>query len=312
MTNKEAYYQFCKKEKEIPLFSQSWYLDAICGEKGWDILMITKGNEIAATMPILREKQFGFSLSRMPLITPYLGPYFTKKFRSFKQQEKLMRALIKQLPSFDLFEQNFPLSIKNWLPFYWEGFEATVRYSFLIDLEENLEKIYQNIDSDYRNNKLPKAEKLIRIISDRSLEDFFYVHEKTFTRQGLSSPFSFDFLKKYDDAMSIQNTRIMFFAVDKKNQIHSVVYLIWDEDTAYFVMAGDDPEFRNSGAGSLIVWHAIKYAKEVLGKKRFDFMGSVIEPITRVRRNFGGKQVPYFRVKKFESKLLEIIFQLKN
>ena len=104
----------------------------------------------------------------------------------------------------------------------------------------------------------------------------------------------------------------MFFAIDEKNQIHSAVYLIWDETTAYLVMAGDDPEFRNSGAGILIVWHAIKYAKEVLGKKQFDFMGSVIEPITRVRRNFGGEQVPYFQVKKFNSKILELLFQLKK
>ncbi|MDG1432662.1 MAG: GNAT family N-acetyltransferase, partial [Saprospiraceae bacterium] len=247
-----------------------------------------------------------------PLITPYLGPYFTKKFRSLKQQEKMMRALIQELPKFDFFDQNFHYSIVNWLPFYWEDFEATVRYSFLIDLEKDLEKIYHNIDSDYRNNKIPKAQKIVNIVSDKSLEDFFKVHEKTYTRQGLSSPISFDFLKRYDAAMSTQYTRIMFFAIDKKNQIHSSVYLIWDEETAYFVMAGDDPEFRNSGASVLIIWEAIKYAKEILGKTQFDFSGSVIEPITRVRRNFGGKQVPYFRMNKFESKLLKIIFQLKN
>ena len=125
-------------------------------------------------------------------------------------------------------------------------------------------------------------------------------------------PFPFKFLKKYDEGLNAQNKRIMFFAIDEKNQIHSAVYLIWDEETTYLVMAGDDPDFRNSGAGVLIVWHAIKYAKEVLSKKRFDFMGSMIEPITRVRRNFGGKQAPYFQVKKVNSKLLEIIFQLKK
>ena len=34
MTNKEAYILFCEKEKEVPLFSKPWYLDAVCGEKG--------------------------------------------------------------------------------------------------------------------------------------------------------------------------------------------------------------------------------------------------------------------------------------
>jgi len=178
MTNKEAYILFCKKEKEIPLFSKWWYLDTVCGENGWDILMIKKGNEIAATMPILRKKQFGFSLSRMPMITPYLGPYFSKKFRSIKQQQKLMRALVKELPNFDFFDQNFHHSIVNWLPFFWEGFEATVRYSYLIDLTQNTEDIFQKISSNYRNNKIGKAKKSIKIISDRSLDEFYKIQKR--------------------------------------------------------------------------------------------------------------------------------------
>ena len=93
MTPKEAYQIFCKKEKEIPLFSQPWYLDALCGKSNWDILLVKRGNDIAATMPILKNKKYGFSLSRMPMLTMYLGPYFPEKFRSVKQKEKLMRAL---------------------------------------------------------------------------------------------------------------------------------------------------------------------------------------------------------------------------
>lgn len=311
MTNKEAYYLFCEKEKEIPLFSQSWYLDAVCGETGWDVLMINKGNEIAATMPILKKKQLGFSLSRMPLITPYLGPYFTKKFRSNKQQEKLMRALIQQLPTFDFFDQNFPPSMTNWLPFYWEGFEATVRYSFLIDLEENLEEIFRKISSNYRNNKINKAKKHINIISDRHLEEFYAIQKKTFEKQNISVPYSFDFIQKFDAALGKRNAKKIFFAIDDKEQIHSVAYLTWDEETAYFQMTGSDPSFRNSGAGVLIIWESIKFAQAVLGKRKFDFCGSVIENIAKVRQEFGAEQVAYFNVKKFESKLLDILYQIK-
>ena len=201
MTNKEAYYLFCKKEKEIPLFSQSWYLDAVCGESGWDILMVTKGNEVAATMPILKKKQYGFSLSRMPVITPYLGPYFSKKFRSIKQQEKLIRALIEQLPKFDFFDQNIHPSIVNWLPFYRENFEATVRYSFLINLSGKLEEIFQKISSNYRNNKIAKAKKSINIVSNRSLEEFYIIQKKTFEKQGIPIPYSFDFIKRIDSVL---------------------------------------------------------------------------------------------------------------
>ncbi|MFK7772101.1 MAG: GNAT family N-acetyltransferase [Saprospiraceae bacterium] len=311
MTNKEAYYLFCEKEKEMPLFSQPWYLEAVCGENGWDVLMISKGNEVAATMPIIKKKQWRFSLSRMPLITPYLGPYFPEKFRSSKQQEKLMRSIIEQLPNFDFFDQNFPPSITNWLPFYWEGFEATVRYSFLVNLEKGLERIFQKISSNYRNNKIAKAKNHIKIISDRSLQEFYEIQKKTFEKQGIPIPYSFDFIKKFDSALKKENAGKLFFAVDEKEQIHSVAYLTWDEDTAYFQMTGSDPNFRNSGAGVLIVWESIKFAKEILGKKKFDFCGSVIENIAKVRQEFGSEQVPYFNLKKFESKVLEILYKVK-
>lgn len=311
MTNKETYYFFCEKEKEIPLFSRPWYLDAVCGANGWDILMILKGNEIAATMPILKKEQFGFSLSRMPLITPYLGPYFNKKFRSIKQQEKLMRNLIKQLPKFDFFDQNFHHSITNWLPFYWEGFDSNVRYSFLIDLTKSLEEIFLKVSSNYRNNKIAKAKKQIKIVSDRSLEEFYEIQKKTFEKQKMPVPYSFDFIKKFDATLAKENARKVLFAIDEKDQIHSVAYLTWDEETAYFQMTGNDPNFRNSGAGVLIVWESIKFAKEVLGKKRFDFCGSVIENIAKVRQEFGAEQVPYFNLKKFESKILEFLYKVK-
>jgi hypothetical protein len=311
MTNKEAYILFCKKESEIPLFSKPWYLDVVCGEEGWDILMIKKGNEVAATMPFLKKKQFGFSLSRMPLITPYLGPYFTKKFRSAKQREKLMRVFIEQLPKFDFFDQNIHPSITNWLPFYWEGFEATVRYSFLIDLSQSLEEMFQEISSNYRNNKIAKAQKVIKIVSDRSLEEFYDVQKMTFEKQQMKVPYSFEFIKIFDSILGKENVRKVFFAIDGNEQIHSVAYLTWDKETAYFQMTGSNPKFRNSGASVMIIWEAIKFAKEVLEKKHFDFCGSVIEGIAKVRQEFGGEQVAYFNVKKFESKLLEFLYKVK-
>lgn len=311
MNKKEIYQQFCDKEKEIPIFSQPWYLDAVCEKNGWDILIIKKGDEIAATMPIQQNKKYGFVLPRMPHLTKYWGPYFPKKFRSQKQEQKLTRSLIKQLPKFDFFEQNFHPNFQDSLPFHWEGFATTTRYTFVLESLDNLEEIYSNIDSDYRNNKIPKAKAIVEITSDRTLQEFYEVQKKTFDRQGIDMPFSFEFLKKYDEALANNNARKIFFAVDKENQIHSVVYLIWDEETAYFLMAGDDADLRNSGAGIFLTWHVIEHVKVVLQKNRFDFLGSMIEPITRVRRNFGAKQVSYFNIKKINSKLLKVLYALK-
>ena len=177
MTPKEAYRQFCEKEKEVPIFSQPWFIDAVCGQFGWDILIVKKGDEIAATMPFQIHKKYGFRIPRMPQRVKYWGPYFAKNFRSEKQQQKLTSALIEQFPKFDFFEQNFYPSIQNALPFHWKKFDISVRYTFTIDLSQSLEKIYQNIESNYRNNKIAKAEHLVQITDDRTLEEFYAVQQ---------------------------------------------------------------------------------------------------------------------------------------
>jgi len=134
----------------------------------------------------------------------------------------------------------------------------------------------------------------------------------SFNRQGLAFPFSLDYFKNYDAAVEAHQARKMFFAIDANNQIHSVAYLLIDHDRAYYHMAGDDPKLRSSGAGVLLVWEAIQYTKNELGLNIFDFEGSTIKAIERVRRQFGAKQVPYFNLTKYGSKTYRLIKTLKR
>jgi lipid II:glycine glycyltransferase (peptidoglycan interpeptide bridge formation enzyme) len=73
--------------------------------------------------------------------------------------------------------------------------------------------------------------------------------------------------------------------------------LVWDRHAAYFLAGGSDPELRTSGAAPLVVWHLIRFAAQ--RTNRFDFEGSVIEPVEHFFRGFGGKLVPVHRIMKF-------------
>jgi hypothetical protein len=64
-------------------------------------------------------------------------------------------------------------------------------------------------------------------------------------------------------------------------------------------MGGGDPHLRTSGAGSLVLWEAIKFAATV--SEQFDFEGSMIEPVERFFRAFGGTPTPYFSIQKLSS-----------
>lgn len=130
----------------------------------------------------------------------------------------------------------------------------------------------------------------------------------TFERQGRSIPYNKDVVKRIDDACSLGNARKIIGVQDLNGILHAAIYIIWDRNSAYYLMGGSDPKLRNSGAFSLCMWEAIKFAATV--SSRFDFEGSMLEPIERFFRHFGARQVPYFNVT-YRSKFLKRLNAIK-
>ncbi len=312
MSNKRRYQTFCKTAVDLPIFLQDWYLDVVCVEGEWDVAIVEKAGRIIAAMPYYIKKKGFFTYSTIPPLTKWLGPYLLPELRKRKHELKLYKELIEQLPTVDFFNQNFHYTVKNWLPFYWQHFRQTTQYSYLLTEIDNLEQIYKNISTDYRNNKIKKAKEHIVVSSDRTLKDLYDVNKLSFERQGMSVPYSFSFLENLDKVLAEHKARKLFFATDQDGNIHSVLYLIWDKQSSYYHIAGDDPALRSSGASILLVWEAIQFTSKELGLKTFDFEGSMIEGIERVRRQFGAVQYPYFNVRKYYSKTFQVAESIKG
>jgi hypothetical protein len=128
------------------------------------------------------------------------------------------------------------------------------------------------------------------------MDAFLELHEATFDRQKMEMPYSQAFVRRLDEACVANDARKMLFAVDASNRIHAAAYIVWDRESAYYLMAGTDPSLRNTGATSLVLWEAIRFAATVT--KKFDFEGSMLEPVERYFRAFGGRQMPYFQITK--------------
>ena len=56
MTNKQHYIIFCEKT-DLPIFSQSDWLDTVCGVNNWDVALVKNGNEVLASLPYFIEKK---------------------------------------------------------------------------------------------------------------------------------------------------------------------------------------------------------------------------------------------------------------
>ena len=310
-TDKQRYNAFSRQQLDFPIFLESWFLDAVCEGGYWDYVFVEKAEEIVAVMPYFFKKKPFFSYIAMPHICKFMGPFVMEKYRESLAVAEIYAQLIVQLPKTDGFNQNFHYNITNWKPFQKHGFQQTTVYSYVLNGLDNLEETYKNIIGDYRNNKIKKAKTALRLKENVSLETFFKIQKMTFDRQNISLPFSFAFLQKLDEVLRKKKSRLILAAIDDNEIIHSVCYLIWDKKSVYYLMAGDDPDHRNSGAAIFLVWEAIQITSKRLGLNQFDFLGSMIEPIERVRRNFGATQLPYFSISKYNSILFELIKKIK-
>lgn len=314
MNNKEKYRLFCEVEKSIPIFSQAWWLDSV-SEKSWDVCLVENNNEIIAAMPYIKRKSYGFTLISQPPLTQNLGPWLKYSSVNYNKRlssdKNLMQALVDQLPKYHYFNQNWHYSQVNWLPFYWLGFQQTTRYTYVIEGLADLDFIYKNFTSSYRN-KIRKAAKVVTVKQNMKPEDFFEINKKTFIRQSIEIPYTKSFFIKHDNALNEKNSREIFYAIDENGNVHSALYLTWDKISSYVHLVGEDPRYRNSGAGILLIWEAIKYTKNVLNLDVFDFEGSIIESVERVRRDCGGVQKAYHSITHKKSILFETLMFLKS
>jgi lipid II:glycine glycyltransferase (peptidoglycan interpeptide bridge formation enzyme) len=158
-------------------------------------------------------------------------------------------------------------------------------------------KVWQGFSPNIRREvKKAKERFSLKVKEVTDAEEFYVTYKKTFERQKQLPPYSKDLVKKLFKECAKRECCKALKAYSENGQVHAVNFTIWDSNSAYYLLGGGDPELRTSGAASLLMWEMINLLSPL--KIRFDFEGSMIEPIEKFFRNMGGVQVPYFQIKK--------------
>ncbi|MFZ1569036.1 MAG: GNAT family N-acetyltransferase [Thiolinea sp.] len=289
---------------ETCIFRQAWWIEALSDGNEWGEIQIELKTGQEARLSYLIKKQFGFKILTMPALTQIAGPLLKGigdgGSRNLGIEKDLYYELIDKLPPHDVFNQNFHWSVTNWLPWYWKGFKQSTRYTYRLNDISNPDDLFKNFMPNIKSD-IKKAIKRysLKIHSDHNVDRFLDLNEMTFKRQGKKLPYSRELIRNLDSACAERNCRKIFFAEDPEGKIHAALYIVWDENSAYYLMGGGDPELRTSGATSLAMWEAIKFASTIT--KSFDFEGSMLESVERFFRGFGATQTPYFAVYKIKN-----------
>jgi len=276
------------------------------GASGWDYRIFgcfNNGNELIAGFTCGTQKIHGkWTYFGHPRLTPYQGNVYTNiegKYVTKLSRNKCICHEIAKFIKTQCTAANITLSpydVEDVMPFIWERFKASVRYTYVINLQDT-EKIWKDMDLDCRNSirKAIKDGVIIDIESD--FMETIKLQEKTLQRQNKSIDPSFvESAIRYNQAMELQSKCKNFVAKNKNGNSIATVYVVWDTKRSYYLMGGYDHENAHSGASSLAIWTAIQYLRDTIGLSEFDFEGTTLLHTEPFFRSFGGKLTPYYTV----------------
>ena len=141
----------------------------------------------------------------------------------------------------------------------------------------------------------------------KDIETFLTLLDMSFARQNRKMPINADLIRNaVQKAIECEQGRLML-AVDEQGKAHSGAFFLYDKKVCYYLLGGQDPEYKSDGSQNLLLYKGIEFATTV--SEYFDFEGSMVEGIENFFRQFGGIQVINYHVAKqpFFNELLDIL-----
>jgi hypothetical protein len=287
---------FVDQSPQGAVFCYSWWLEAIT-KSNFKILAIIENDKIVAGIPLALDSQNKINI---PPLTRTLGVLYKKQEYQSKRKQtsterKWLSELLKHMPLDNFVQMCMHHNFTDWLPFRWNGFMQTTRYTYIINYESRrVDDLWNNLEQENRRIIKRANENGIRIEITDDFDLIYQYQSLSYERQGFKFRIPYNDLKLLDDAIKKRGNRVIFKAIDKTNQVHTVIYIAFNKKSAYGLLGGSDAKFRNLGGHTLVIWEAVKYFSDKV--EYFNFGGSDIERIEAHIRGFGGTLTPYFHI----------------
>jgi hypothetical protein len=262
---------------------------------------VFKGCELQAVFGLHTCRKLGMPILWNPPLTQHCGLIFKTKNGNAasvatwkKNVTETIAKFIDQLP-WSVVSIGFPVWIVDLQPFIWRNYKTITRYTYIIDLKNQTnETIFGNMTKSRRKEIRNFNKKGLTVEKCTNFNVVEKLVENTFGRQKVKYPK--ETIKEVIYHTSKANKCYAFIAFIGVKPI-ATSFFVYDRTCAYGLFGGHDHNNIVPGAGALVIYECIKYAKK-LGLSYFDFGGSSVPNIELFLRSFGGDLVPYSRVVK--------------
>ncbi|MBS0522070.1 MAG: GNAT family N-acetyltransferase [Proteobacteria bacterium] len=265
---------------------QDWWFEALAPGRWESVEVLVDG--VQARWSYVVFSTWGLKRFSSPAFTPPIGPWIDAPYGTMRRARGLA-ALIRRLPHHDLLFMQLPPESLDWVQASKMGMSVDARVTYRLEGPQKPAVLEANLDQNTRN-ALRKAGKMVAVDRGGSIAQFLPLFEETLGRAGKWHNGFARQLERVDEALQARSLRTIYIVSDDAGRAHAGAYIVHDQPRAtdYYLFGGTSQEFRNSGAGTLALFTAIS---DSLGSACvFDFEGSIIRPVEKFFRGFGGNQ----------------------
>jgi len=283
----------------------------IYGDNIKTIGLFDKSDSLIGSFNIYIGNKLGQSYIITPPYSTDIGLWYEDLTETTFQKNKLRKNIVECVVQYlknqkVLFtEIVLPISVTDIQPFQWSNFETSVKYTYLVDLNQSEETLLQNMSPERRKN----IKDGIKNIEVEKCKDYSFTLEKIIlSLEANDAKFNSDIVNKIILQFP-QNDNHICYNTFTNNELTSTHFIVKDGGSANYLFGWSDKK-ASSSAGTFGLWNCMLEAK-ALGVKTFNFAGSGIPSIEKYFRGFGGILTPAFSVKR-QSVLGKTILKLKK
>ncbi len=295
MNKKARYRELCRQEVSIPLFLRPEWMDAICEDSNWDVVLVEdKQRQIIGAIPYQVKRKWGITAYSTPLLTPTSGPWVkldeSKPFhQQLSQYHRIIASLTQQLQSgryyyFKLTPTSFPGHA-----WYWAGYTLNTMYTYRLDIS-SAEVVFNHCKNSIRTD-IRNAEKEIRVEEITTSGEFYELLKKQ-----VGGHYQYLSASQIDRLFLIKENKNLYFrkAVKSGKAVGAALF-VKDRNELYYLIGTRQMEGPNPALTSLI-WHHIQ--EHTSPDMVLDFEGTMLRKVEPFFRRFGGMPTPYLNVVK--------------
>lgn len=263
------------------IYAYSFYLDAM--SKHWDALIL---NDYEIVMPLTWNKKYAINYLYQPFFCAQLGIF----------GNNISSDTVKS------FLENIPSKFKYW-DFYLNknnlfsipGFAMYERSNYILSLNEPYEKLAGSFAQSHVRN-IKRAQQHGNIVKKNiPVEEIIALaKEQTKTFSPITA-LDYDNFSNLFEVLSEKNMADAYGVYSSQKQLTASCVYVYSHGRAYYLLVGNHPNGRTSGASHLLINHFIQeHAGENL---LLDFEGSDIKNLAWFYRSFGASLEKYPGIK---------------